>query len=39
MIEIIGIISITGIIEIISKILPEHQALGAELAGGSLCDG
>ena len=27
-----------GIIEIISKILPEHQELGAELAGGALRD-
>ena len=27
-----------NIIKIISKILPEHQALGAKLAGGALRD-
>ena len=37
-IKIIGITGIIGIIEIINKILAEHQALGAELAGGALCD-
>ena len=39
MIKIIKIIVIIGIIGIISKILPEHQALGAELASGALRDG